>query len=178
MENKHILRQKFFSIQLDSSDDQLVIANALNLVEKYRPRVIGIYIAQRSEIDLLPMMLKCSNVICAVPKIVVSSNEHIFFTNYYPGAPLEQNEKYTGYLEPISDNIVIPGLAFDMKGYRLGRGKGHYDKYLARCKAIKVGICRNGHLLTRIPKQEHDVRMDYVVTENMILRTTNREKTC
>ena len=171
--NKHILRQKFKAMEFDASDDKKIIDNAMNLIEKYNPRVVGIYIARSNEVDLLPMMLKCHNIICAMPKI--AEDDQIFFVNYYPGGQLEPNEKYPNYFEPKSDNIIVPdlifvpGVAFDMRGYRLGLGKGHYDKYLEHHKAIKIGVCRSENLIARLPKERHDVCMDYVITEDVML---------
>lgn len=65
-------------------------------------------------------------------------------------------------LEQI-DVILVPGVAFDLKGERLGRGKGYYDKILKQTKAYKIGICFDFQLLDQIPTEEHDVTMDKVV---------------
>lgn len=61
--------------------------------------------------------------------------------------------------------IIVPAVAFDRKGMRLGRGKGFYDRLLARTKATKIGIGYEFQLLDEIPAEEHDVPMDMVVTE-------------
>ena len=65
-------------------------------------------------------------------------------------------------LEQI-DLMIVPGVAFDLKGNRLGRGKGYYDKILSRTKAYKVGVCFDFQLIAQVPVEEHDVRMDQVV---------------
>ncbi len=70
---------------------------------------------------------------------------------------------------PVSDTQVflIPGLGFTKEGIRLGRGKGLYDKLLSKhSSALKIGICSNKNLLDDIPMEEHDILMDYVLTEN------------
>ncbi len=70
---------------------------------------------------------------------------------------------------PVTDTQVflIPGLGFTKEGIRLGRGKGLYDKLLSKhSKALKIGICANKNLLDDIPMEEHDILMDYVLTEN------------
>lgn len=62
------------------------------------------------------------------------------------------------------DLAVIPGMAFDRAGHRLGRGKGYYDRLLPRLpKAYKLGVCFPFQLLDSIPCEEHDVVMDDVV---------------
>lgn len=63
----------------------------------------------------------------------------------------------------------VPGLAFDASLHRLGHGKGYYDKYLEVHPQIKkVGICANLFFMPEIPAEEHDVRMDQVVTETTV----------
>lgn len=62
------------------------------------------------------------------------------------------------------DFAIIPGVAFDMQGNRLGRGKGYYDKLLPKLnKAIKVGVGYNFQLVGQVPVAEHDVMVDRVV---------------
>jgi 5-formyltetrahydrofolate cyclo-ligase len=61
------------------------------------------------------------------------------------------------------DLIIVPGVAFDTSGSRLGRGKGYYDKLLPELTARKIGICFPFQLLDEIPAEEFDVRMDEVI---------------
>lgn len=68
-----------------------------------------------------------------------------------------------------NDLIIIPGLAFDRTMNRLGRGKGYYDKYLASTKAVKMGVCFDFQLLDSIPSDQHDVKMDVLVSENDLI---------
>lgn len=62
------------------------------------------------------------------------------------------------------DLIITPGLAFDKKKNRLGRGKGYYDKFLANINALKIGVCFNFQLLDKIPTNDFDIPMDLVIT--------------
>ena len=60
---------------------------------------------------------------------------------------------------------VIPGVAFDHTGNRLGRGKGYYDRLLPHLsKAFKVGICFPYQLIETIPTEPFDIPMDSVIT--------------
>lgn len=65
------------------------------------------------------------------------------------------------------DLILVPGLAFDEKGGRLGRGKGYYDRFLGKTEAKTIGVCRC--LVPRVPVEVHDKRMDAVVTDKNIM---------
>lgn len=64
------------------------------------------------------------------------------------------------------DLILVPGLAFDAAGRRLGRGKGYYDRFLQGFGGKTVGVCRC--LLPQVPVEPHDVIMDAVVTADGI----------
>lgn len=66
--------------------------------------------------------------------------------------------------------IIIPGLAFDRSFNRLGRGKGYYDKLLQQSNALKVGIAFNFQIVDRVPVEPHDIPLDYLITENEILK--------
>ena len=61
------------------------------------------------------------------------------------------------------DLILVPGVAFDKSGNRLGRGKGYYDKVLKQMGAYKLGVCFDFQLVERVPVEPHDVKMDRVV---------------
>lgn len=62
--------------------------------------------------------------------------------------------------------IIVPGVAFDRKGRRLGRGKGFYDRLLKTAKATKIGIGYEFQLVDEVPSEAHDVAMDMIITEN------------
>ncbi len=61
--------------------------------------------------------------------------------------------------------ILVPGMAFDVLGGRLGHGRGHFDRLLARRGALLVGLCSENRMVASVPMEAHDVRMDVVVTE-------------
>lgn len=64
---------------------------------------------------------------------------------------------------------IIPGVAFDVEGNRLGFGKGFYDRFLKEKPFItKVGICYNEQLEEKLPSNEYDIKMDKIVTENIV----------
>lgn len=109
-----------------------------------------------------------------VPRCEKGTNEMFFyqinsFDDLEPG--------YCGILEPkayckridefVDPMCVVPGLSFDSKGYRLGFGKGFYDRFLADFKGITVGLCCDRCLTDgELPRDEHDVAVDFVITES------------
>lgn len=72
-----------------------------------------------------------------------------------------QDNPYTGSY----DLIVVPGVAFDKSGNRIGRGRGYYDRFLRQHpNAPKIGICFDFQLVEFVPTEPTDIRMDEVVT--------------
>lgn len=70
-----------------------------------------------------------------------------------------------------TQGILIPALAFDESGTRLGRGKGFYDRALQNYQGIKVGVAWDFQVATsELPYEEHDIKMDVVITDRRILK--------
>lgn len=81
--------------------------------------------------------------------------------------------------EPTGDDVanvedielmIIPAVAFDRKGNRLGRGKGFYDRLLAESRATKIGVGYEFQLFDSIPCEPHDVAMDMVITQKTLIK--------
>lgn len=69
-------------------------------------------------------------------------------------------------VDPPDDSVaLIPGVAFDTSGHRVGSGRGYYDRFLARYGGIKVGLAYAMQIVVYIPTASHDVAMDVLVTE-------------
>ncbi len=84
-----------------------------------------------------------------------------------------------GILEPIEalpvkhstiDAVIVPGIAFDPKGNRLGFGKGYYDRFLRRVPhAVKIGLAFDSQIVDCIPTEAHDIGMDVVVMPRRVV---------
>ena len=72
--------------------------------------------------------------------------------------------------------IVVPGIAYDRHGNRVGRGKGYYDRLLASTRATKIGVGYDFQLVDEIDAEPHDVVMDLIVTEHEIIRIPHRRR--
>ena len=68
------------------------------------------------------------------------------------------------------DLILVPGLAFDLRGGRLGRGKGFYDRFLAKAHGLRAGLCFDDQIVGDVPLEPHDLRMDFVITPSSVYR--------
>jgi 5-formyltetrahydrofolate cyclo-ligase len=62
------------------------------------------------------------------------------------------------------DLVLVPGVAFDLSGNRLGRGKGFYDRLLAKISGVKCGVGYDFQLLEKIPAEPHDAKVNFILT--------------
>jgi 5-formyltetrahydrofolate cyclo-ligase len=69
------------------------------------------------------------------------------------------------------DLIIVPAVAFDHSGNRLGRGKGFYDRLLCKTTAVKIGVGYDFQIIEDIPVESHDIPMDLVLTPNYIIKS-------
>lgn len=94
-----------------------------------------------------------------------ASDEEMVTGTYHIGEP--SGAVFTDY--GTIDLAVVPGVAFDAEGCRLGRGKGYYDRLLPLLEAYKIGLCYSFQVAESVPSELHDVRMDKVLTEKGFL---------
>ncbi|NBK97839.1 MAG: 5-formyltetrahydrofolate cyclo-ligase [Erysipelotrichia bacterium] len=139
-------------------------------------QTIGIYIAMKEEVDVTSLLFLYSSL--AVPKI--RNNEEMDFFLIHDASELEMNEFANGrlqLLEPTStiwvapndlDVIIVPVVAFDAKRNRIGQGKGYYDRYLKHSHALRIGVAFEAQKVAECPMEEHDCKLDYIVTETTI----------
>jgi 5-formyltetrahydrofolate cyclo-ligase len=77
----------------------------------------------------------------------------------------------TADLNPKLDLIIMPGVAFDQTGSRVGMGKGYYDHFLADKKGIpRIGLAYSEQVLAHVPRNTYDEPVDMIVTEKGVIR--------
>ena len=74
-------------------------------------------------------------------------------------------EPKTGAEKVVPEILIIPGLAFNLKGFRLGRGGGHYDRYLSSFKGLRIGVCFETQIVEDVFVEPYDEKVDFIVTE-------------
>ncbi|MEK6979316.1 MAG: 5-formyltetrahydrofolate cyclo-ligase [Candidatus Micrarchaeota archaeon] len=177
---KEVLRTKMRQ-QRDNWDKGIATAASLKICESVlgldefkSARTVALYIPKGSEVDVKPLILQAiADKEVLVP--VISSDNHIEFVKFTSFDDLKPAK--FGILEPKTkinpnrepDIVIVPGLAFDIDFHRLGYGKGYYDKLFARLKTFKLGVCFDLQIVEKIPRHEHDVRLDCVVSEKRVL---------
>lgn len=85
----------------------------------------------------------------------------------------EPGDKGNGCQLNQADLIVVPGVAFDHGGRRIGFGKGFYDRCLSQLpqKPVLTGLCHDFQLLEQLPAENHDINMHYIVTDKQMIKT-------
>ncbi|MGH9921444.1 MAG: 5-formyltetrahydrofolate cyclo-ligase [Nitrososphaerales archaeon] len=68
------------------------------------------------------------------------------------------------------DLVLVPGIAWDEHGHRLGYGKGYYDRYLANLQTTTVGLAYDFQVLENIPHDQNDFRVDLIITEKRVIK--------
>ena len=144
-----------------------------SLPEYKNSKKILYYVSFGSEVNTHNMIkesLKTKKVV--VPKI---KEQNLILSRIYSFSELS-NSSYN-ILEPVKtkridekkiDLIIVPGIAFDKKGNRIGYGKGYYDKLLKKLNAKKIALSFEMQLINNIPKQKHDVSVDMIISEKKI----------
>ncbi|MHB1287137.1 MAG: 5-formyltetrahydrofolate cyclo-ligase [Leptospirales bacterium] len=150
-------------------------SNILLLCQRYSPGLIHIFLPFGDEPEIRPLMgpLRERGFHLVVPVI---SSEGLLL------APLEpQTALYPGpfgILEPRNFNplpvdgvtlYLLPGVAFDRNGGRLGYGKGYYDRLLSRCPAPRFGVSFDEQVVDSVPLTENDILVDGVITDKEIV---------
>jgi len=160
----------------------ILIQNALLETDEYkRAAVLALYSPICNEVDTARIAVDAlaSGKRIAYPVVV----EHgLIFREVKELSSLEKGS--FGILEPCPtcmvfnpeevDIFILPGVAFDLRGHRIGYGKGYYDKTLHRLEGRGrfIGFCHDFQLIDTIAGEPHDVRVDMIITEKRIIRRT------
>ena len=138
-------------------------------------KVVSAYWAMRGELDPASLLTALSEagITCALP-VIDNVDVPLRFLSWRPGDSLVDGAFGTRqpkdrFDELVPDVVIVPLLAFDRKGYRLGYGGGYYDRTLAQLRAkgnvLAVGFAYAGQEVAELPREHFDERLDYVVTE-------------
>ena len=142
------------------------------------------YWPMADEIDVRPLMTRLfeDGWKVALP-VVVAKGEPLIFRRWRPGMVLQAGGFGTLHPGPeapeiVPDILLVPLLAFDNRGFRLGWGGGFYDRTLARLRAAgevnAVGIAYQGQNVDSVPHSSHDQPLDRVVTDEGILEIARK----
>ena len=147
----------------------------LNVEQYEKSKTIMFFVSFKNEVDIHELIRQAlKEKVVIIPKVTnkqIEPSVIIDFENLVEGK--------LGVLEPIEamniaykniDVVLVPGIAFDLQGNRIGYGSGYYDKFLKKVpKAIKIGLAFDFQIVDKIPNEEHDVSVDFIVTEERVV---------
>ncbi len=150
----------------------------------HRAAVVMVYLSLPHEVDTTPLILHAwqSGKTVAVPKVSWEQRHMIPVEITSLETGIKSDDR--GLRNPTSGNpvpfeeidlIIVPGLGFDKQGNRLGRGGGYYDRFFADNKipAVRWGVAFSEQICDDIPRDDSDVPVDAVVTEQGVLMCTD-----
>ena len=144
-------------------------------------RTILFFAPLPDELDVWPLLEKllAAEKICALP--FFDSATQTYSARRVQNLASDISIGKFGVREPVSscpeippekfDLILVPGVAFDWNGNRLGRGQGFYDRLLEKIRGVKCGVGYDFQLIGKIPMEPHDARVNFIVTPARCLKT-------
>ncbi|MBK2404004.1 5-formyltetrahydrofolate cyclo-ligase [Erysipelothrix sp. strain 2 (EsS2-7-Brazil)] len=167
-------KRKQYDVLMRAPWDSVIHNAVMDRLEGHQ--TIALYAAFNHEVDTYGMMETLfwddRYTIC-LPKIKGESMDFYTITGFEQLQP-----GVMGILEPTTnhkisadeiDVVIVPMVAFNRQGYRIGYGGGYYDRFLKGINAIKIGVAYSFQE-TDIPfQQDHDIRCDVIITENAIM---------
>ena len=136
--------------------------------------IVSGFIPYKSEITSMPLMnrLRREGWQTALP-VVIAAEQPLVFRAWTAGEPLVPGVSDIPIppataAEVLPDVLLVPMLAFDRRGYRLGYGGGFYDRTLEKLRALKkvvaIGVAYHAQMVAEVPLGPHDAPLDYVMT--------------
>lgn len=148
-----------------------------------RAECVALYASVHNEVatDIIADAVLAGGKLLAYPR--VDADQLLFIRTFAPEALAPG---YFNVPEPAAGEIVsaeaidvcmVPGVAFDLGGHRLGYGRGYYDRFLAHCpeRTQRVGLAYDFQLVDALPAQPHDQTLTMVITEKRILDFPRRQ---
>lgn len=187
-EEKDILRVRYkklrgeMSAELKKYRDARICRAAEGLVSFRYADCVLMYCPSFGEIDVQPIAAaalergkrvaypRCDKSTCTMTYHYVSCTDELYPNAYGIPEPSADAPVY----DPDFDGTAVcyvPGLAFDEKGYRLGYGKGYYDRFLSGFDGYSVGVVYSDYILKSVPRGRYDMRVDILLTEKGVRMT-------
>lgn len=161
----------------------LEIQSRLLMSQEYREaQTILCYVSRKSEIDTVGIILASlsNHKRVAVPRceeegvmrfFVISSLSDLETGSFHIREPKEGLKELTDFHRSL---CICPSLCCDMRGYRVGFGKGYYDRFLKTYEGMTVSLCYSDALITEINVEEFDIPTQVVVTDEFIRRNNKQ----
>ena len=164
-----------------SLSDKKILNKLLGLWSFRNSEVVLCYVSNKIEVstrDFIEEALRRNKTV-AVPKCIDGTRDMDFYIiSSFDDLSVgsfgidEPDEKKCKKLESFEDSVcIVPALTFDNEGYRLGFGKGYYDRFLSGYSGTKIGICYESCITQKLPRGKYDCKVDTLVTDRRIIIT-------
>lgn len=162
--------KRTLSLEQKEKEAETVFSKIESLPEFIGANAILIYWATPDELPTQTFIKKwCNEKALILPSI---EGNKLLLKKY--SSDIKMIRKALGIFEPDLEDtyngkidlVIVPGVAFDIKKNRLGRGKGYYDRFFSKNKTLKIGIGFDFQLLDSIPTNRMDIRMDKIITNS------------
>ena len=160
--------------------DRAILERIAALPEYKSAGLVLTYVSTAIEVDTRALIARAlaDGKRVAVPYCVPGKIEMLFceitsMSDLSPGSfgVLEPNPEKQPVLDDFPRSVcILPGLAFDLCGYRLGYGKGYYDRFLSRYRGKNIGVCYNACLKPLLPHGRYDRTVNILATEKFVKR--------
>lgn len=167
-----------------NSKDMAILDRVLKLPEYKSASIILTYVSTDIEVDTKALIQQAllDGKTVAVPRCTPGKIDMKFYVihsleDLEPGAfgVLEPSPEQCRELNRFHGSIcILPGLGFDIQGYRLGYGKGYYDRFLSKYKGKNIGVCYNICLKSLLPHGRYDKMVDVLVTDKFVKRFSKK----
>ena len=178
-----LLKRKKFTPEYILKKSKIIADNLLKLDIYQQSTNIMLYVATKLEVQTQEIIKSAQqhkkNIF--IPLIIRGS--HNLFPSLVKDFEKELIRGDLGIFQPskefyricppdILDLVIVPGVAFNVQGYRLGRGGGYYDRFLSQLepRTISVALAFEMQILEEIPVEEKDIPVDYIITEKRVIK--------
>ena len=178
-----LLARRELDEQQRGAASRAAVDRLVRLPEVWRAGVVALYVAMAEEIDpsgAVPL-LRDRGIRTLFPRV---RGEHLDLAeasdpHALPGGFRGIREPTGPAIDPgVVDVAILPGVAFDLDGGRLGHGGGHYDRLLPLLPddTVRIGLGFSCQVVPRVPREDHDALVDLVVTDHAVHRTGARRE--
>jgi 5-formyltetrahydrofolate cyclo-ligase len=178
--DKERLRAGLGASKLDPGTELLVVSGMFAWLSSRVPGTVAAFLALGHEVDVEPLFTRLPGWRWVLPRMESDG------TLTWRDRDLPREVHRWGMSQPVDqgdavpaseiDVFLVPGMAFDETGARLGRGGGHYDRVLAirRKDSEAIGVTVEERVIETVPVHEHDQRVDWLATENGVRQCSPR----
>ena len=162
--DKMILRRSFRGLETNEDSSIAVVRKLKRCKDLIAADTLLLYYPLKDEIDIKPLYSLDKRIFLPV----IENNEMLF--RRYDG---DLKKGKFGIMEPTgeyytigsNDLMIVPAVAYDRDGYRLGRGKGFYDRFLADKKIKTIGVVSKLRVVSDVFREYNDIKVDFIITD-------------